>query len=392
MYIFRYKPFIMKRPQTLTLCCTIASCAIIFSCHSASGPAYIPLTATSIYTLDSVRLAATGGDEKAALKLLEQAADLYKKGTDTAKSIEYYKQSILLKPTAKAYYDLAGALVSTRQYAEAIRALRMAEKLGFAPLANVMYRYTLAYSNLSVDANADDTWHDSCLYYMGLAIQMGYSRPQQFLRRELFPGLHSGSGADEIYTEVSAAGSGHDRDRTLWELYKSHYFPIQLPLVIDEKWIGEHQDGNADVSFDFDKFIPAMQNDSWEREPDFSYYYVGLVGETPAWSAMIYSIEPTEQQDTPLVISYYLATYSDKGQVIDTLMVAGMTEASSPFKVFNIQPSLQFSVQDFPLKGDSTTTGANDSTRIRTREALPAATFRIAANGKFEKLEALTLR
>jgi hypothetical protein len=365
---------------------------IIGSCHNAPGPASAPLTATSIYLIDSVRMAATGGDEKAALRIFNQAADLYKKGPDTAKSIELFKQSILLKPTARAYYELAGALVSTHQNAEAIQALHVAEKLGFAPLANVMYRYTLAYSNYLGNDNWAVPWHDSAVYYMGLAIQMGYQRPQQFLRRELFPGLYRISGADELYNTVVTAGSGRGKDRVLWDIFKSHFFPIQLPLVIDEQWISNHRKDDNDISYEFSKFIPLMQDDHWEREPDNMYYYVGLVTTNPAYSAMIYSIEPTEEEDTARAGAYYLASFNNKGDIVDTLQVARLGESGSAFKIFSIQPSLQFSVQDFVYTSDSTATGGNDSAAVIHRNAVPSATFRIAADGKFEKVGALTSR
>jgi hypothetical protein len=370
---------------------------IIGSCHNAPGPAYVPLNAASLYIVDSVRMAATGGDEKAAVKLLNQAADLYKKGPDTAKSIELYKQSILVKPTAKAYYELAGALVSTHQNAEAIQALHVAEKLGFTPLANVMYRYTLAYGTLNLDLTGDDNravpWHDSAIYYMGLAIQMGYPRPQQFLRRELFPALYKISGADEVYNTVLTAGSGRDKDRVLWDVFKSHFFPIQLPLVIDEQWISNHRQDDNVVPYEFSKFIPLMQDDHWEREPDNMYYFVGLVTTHPAYSALLYSIEPTDDgEDTTHAIAYYLATFDSKGDVVDTLQVAGNREIMSPFKVFSIQPSLQFSVQDFVSASDSTATGGNDSAAVIHRNAVPPVTFRIAEDGKFEKVGSLTSR
>lgn len=365
---------------------------LLASCHETSRPAYIPLTATTIYVIDTVRMAALGGDEKAAARILDQAADLYKKGPDTAKSIELFKQSILLKPTARAYYELAGALVATHGYAEAIKALHIAEKLGFSPLANVMYRYTLAYSNLAGDDRLDGHWHDSSLYYMGLAIQMGYQRPQQFLRRELFPGLYAMSGADELYNTVVTAGSGRGKDRVLWEVFKSHFIPLQLPLVINDQWIRDHQQGNDDVSYEFSKFIPLMQDDHWEREPDNMYYYVGLVAAKPAYSALIYSIEPTDGEDTVRAIAYFLSTFNNKGDVVDVLQVARIGGSASTFKVFSIQPDLQFSVQDLEYSNDSTAKGSNDSAAVIHRNALPPAAFRIAEDGKFEKVGALTLR
>ena len=365
---------------------------LLAACHETSRPTYTPLTATAIYMIDTVRMAAQGGDEKAAARILDQAADLYKKGPDTAKSIDLFKQSILLKPTARAYYELAGALVATHQYSEAIKALHIAEKLGFSPLANVMYRYTLAYSNLAGDDKLDGTWHDSSLYYMGLAIQMGYQRPQQFLRRELFPGLYVMSGADELYNTVVTAGSGRGKDRVFWDVFKSHFFPIQLPLVIDDRWIRDHRQGNEDISYDFSKFITLMQDDHWEREPDNMYYYVGLVATKPAYSALIYSIEPTDGEDTVHAIAYYLSTFNNKGDIVDVLQVARMGESGSTFKVFSIQPGLQFSVQDFAYTSDSTATGGSDSAAIIHRNALPPETFRIAEDGKFEKVGALTSR
>jgi hypothetical protein len=364
---------------------------VIGSCHNAPGPAYTPLTATSIYFVDSVRMAAPGGDEKAARQLLDQAADLYKKGPDTAHSIELFKQSILVKPTARAYYELAGALVTTHQYAEAIQALHVTEKLGFSPLSNVMYRYAMAYCNLSAGGNRDLTYGDSTLYFMELAIQMGYPRPQQFLRRDLFPVVYARGDFDNVYNTALTASSGRDKDRALWDVFKSHFFPIQLPLVIDEQWIKGHQEGNTDVSYEFSKFIPLMQDDHWEREPDFMYFYVGLITTNPAYSAMMYSIEPAEGEDTTLAIAYYLATFNNKGTIVDTLQVAGVRESTSPFKVFSIQPSLQFSVQDFVSNNDSTASGS-DSVRVIRRNAVPPVEYRIAANGKFEKIEALTMR
>lgn len=366
---------------------------LLASCHETSRRTYTPLTATTIYMTDTVRMAALGGDENAAIRILDQAADLYKKGPDTAKSIELFKQSILLKPTARAYYELAGALVATHQYTEAIKALHITEKLGFSPMANVMYRYTLAYSNLAGDDPLDGHWHDSSLYYMGLTIQMGYQRPQQFLRRELFPALYVMSGADELYNTVVTAGSGSGKDRVLWEVFKSHFFPIQPPLVINEQWISVHRQGNEDVSYEFSRFIPLMQDDHWEREPDNMYYYVGMVATNPAYSALIYSIEPADGEDTVHAIAYYLSTFNNKGDVVDVLQVARVGGGSgSTNKLFSIQPNLQFSVQDLENSNDSTATVRNDSAAVIRPKALPPATFRIAADGKFEKVGALTSR
>ena len=84
-------------------------------------------------------------------------------------------------------------LLSARRYDEAVDALIIAEKLGYTPLANVMFRYAMAYSNKD-QAEFSRTYFDSALHFMELAIQMGYPRPQLFLRKDLFPVFANYSG------------------------------------------------------------------------------------------------------------------------------------------------------------------------------------------------------
>jgi outer membrane PBP1 activator LpoA protein len=122
-------PFIMKPLLTLFL-----ASIILCSCHSGSAPAgQTQLTTTAIYNIDSVRLAAGSGDDKAARKQLASAINAYKNEKDPAKSIPLFKQSILTKPNAQVYYELGCALLDHRDYAEAIQALHIAEKLDFKP-------------------------------------------------------------------------------------------------------------------------------------------------------------------------------------------------------------------------------------------------------------------
>jgi hypothetical protein len=56
-----------------------------------------------------------------------------------------------------------------------------------------------------------------------------------------------------------------------------------------------------------------------------------------------------------------------------------------------MQPSLQFSVQDFVSVSDSTASGS-DTARVIHRNVVPPVEYRIAVNGKFEKIDALTMR
>src|SRR5262249_25465320 len=123
-----------------------------------------------------------------------------------------------------------------------------------------------------------------------------------------------------------------------------------------------------------------------------------LIAANTGYTALLYSVVPTEQDDSTTVASFYLSTFDNHGTQIDIMEVAGSHEIRSPFKVFSMQPSLQFTVQEFAAKADSTTQTAQtrqetaDSARITPREPLPLEAFQIAANGKFEKIEKLALR
>lgn len=383
MYIFRRNPFIMKPLSTLILVSVI-----IGSCHNAPGPAYLPLTATSIYFIDSVRMAAAGGDEKAARKLLDQAADLYKKGPDTAHSIELFKQSILVKPTARAYYDLAGALLSTRQYNEGLQALSMAEGLGYSPMANVMFRYAYAYANKPDDTGSMPNSGD-VVRYMELAIQMGYAHPRQFLQRDLFPDAARKTDYDVVYTNALSGGPVRDPARPLWDAYEGQFPEIGLPLVIDLPWMQNHK-LDASIDYQYEKFIPDMRDAKFSREGGANYYYAALIHKDPAFVALLYGeVDDMVEGDESQLPLYTLVTYDRQGKLIDQLVVAGRKVLSDPFLVFSIQPDLKFHIQGFTdiYKNNPDSVGYNDNEIIRKNPGSPED-FQITANGKLQRTDA----
>src|SRR5450756_644739 len=153
---------------------------LLLSCNHPSGtgdPLISPaqLTQNSIYDIDSVRAVAGAGNEEAARKKFLSAIDVYKNVKDPAKSIELFKNSIRLAPSAKAYFELGSALLDDAHYDEAIQALHIAEQLEYSPQANVMYKLAAAYSRYKEPGSDDyNGRYDSlALHYMEIAIQMG---------------------------------------------------------------------------------------------------------------------------------------------------------------------------------------------------------------------------
>jgi hypothetical protein len=357
----------------------IPAFALFVSCHGPAGSSSIALTKTSLYYIDTVRLALGSGDEKAAAKRLQEANDAYKHGGDTARIIDLYKASILLKPTAKAYYDLAGALLGARQYKEATDALYIAEHLGYTPLGNVMFRYAYAYANTSDENTA--------IHYMELAIQMGYAHPQQFLQRKFFPISNAHAEFEARYNEAISGGAGGNPDKSLWETYTAQYPPVDLPLTTNKQWMIEHR-SDHDIGGQYEKFIPEMQNNKFARGDGREYFYIALVKKDNAFIAVLYGSAAEEgyEENIGNTLCLTLISYTPQGKIIDKMDVAGRTQLSDNYKVFTLQPNLQFEVREFEYVYDKDPADAGyDSSNIKAQNPLPPVAYRIAPNGKFER-------
>lgn len=360
---------------------------IFVSCHGPAGPSSTALTKTSIYSIDTFRLALGSGDEKAAAKKLQEANDRYKKGGDTPRIIELYKASILLKPTAKAYYDLAGALLGARQYKEATDALYIAEHLGYTPLANVMFRYAYAYANIDDKDNEKEN-QKSAFRYMEVAIQMGYAHPQQFLQKNLFPWLnYSYMGFEAKYNEAMSGGTGGNMDKSLWAAYTAQYPPIDLPFTANKQWLYDHKSDHY-INGQYEKFIPEMKDNKFARGDGRDFFYIALVKKDTAFIAALYGSadEEADAETNGNALCLTLITYTPQGRIIDKMVVAGRVQLSDNYKVFTLQPNLQFEVREFEYVYDKDPADAGyDTSNIKAENPLTPVAYRIAPNGKFER-------
>jgi hypothetical protein len=387
------KSLLLRRTLYLLACATFAAC------NALSKHNYIPLTASAIYDLDSVRRALDGGDEKAADKKLAEAIDTYKQKKDTLGSVPLFKDAILLKPTAKGYFGLSGALLASRQYDAAIKALNIAEKLNYAPLANVMFRYSYAYANMITDQNGEECTK-SAIYYMQLALQMGYAHPEEFLRKEYFPKLPPGSDFTETFNKALSGMAGRNPEKSLWESYAGQFPEVSLPLIINLPWIRAHKLEDM-ISFEFERFIPDMRNSKFAREGGDVFYYIALVRKDPAYTAVVYAMqyEGEEEDDTPdsaqagavttLTPTFYLTTYDPHGKIIDGMMVAGRNDLQQPFMAFAMQSNMHFQIQDFTddYKEDPEKGGRDSSSYLGLKAQTPE-NFLIDATGKIIKTDA----
>lgn len=353
------------------------------ACHAPSGPSSHLLNDSNLYKIDTVRMAVYAGDEKEAGKTLQAAVDLYKKGSDTAGSITLFKRSIFVRPTAKAYFELAGAYIATRRYIEGIDALSIAEKLGYSPLANVMFRYAYAYANM--DNGEFSREHlKVASRYVELAIQMGYPRPVQFTEKNLFPTLDGFYGFERAYSDALAGGAIINPEKSLWDSYKERFPETVLPFTIDSKWIVTRQQGE-DIAYLYERFIPEIREAKWSRGGGDVNFYVALLHREPAFIAVIYgTYDPTNGPDAES--SYTLVTYDPHGKIIDRMGVAGRRDLAQNFRSFVIRPDLSFQVMEyqttFKVNPDS---AGYDSSNVSGEAPQPPVNYHITAAGKFER-------
>jgi len=363
---------------------------VLLACHSAPAPV-AGLTSASMYTFDSVRIAAVAGDDRAARKQFLAAMDAFKNKKDIPKSIGLFKKSIGLKPTAQAYYELGGALMAQGDYNEAVYALHIAEKMQYKPLAGALVRLSAACANSKGLFESDYQKDSAALHYMEITLQMGYARPEEFLNSELFASLMDGPDAKRLYKQALAAGSNiKDPEQTLWQEFRNEFGAVALPLTINDAWIGAHKFDKS-INFDYEKFVPEMRTEKFSREVSKDYYYYAVVKADTAFTALLYAgvHSSLETENVHAPVFFYLVTYDPHGKIIDKLAVAGHQEFSEPVKVFTMQPSFEFEVRDFKnvYKNDPDSVGYDSNAIIRT-DPVGVANYRIAASGKFEKTNA----
>ena len=151
------------------------------------------LTAACAVQLDSIKSylsIITEKEQEEGKKKFLEAIDLIKNKKQVEQSIAAFKAAALIFPSEKTYFELGSALLENKNYPEAAQALKVAEIMGYSPLANVMYKLSALYAQMR-DTATTQTYgiyvNDSlAMHYMEVALQMGYSKPDQFLKEKIF--------------------------------------------------------------------------------------------------------------------------------------------------------------------------------------------------------------
>ena len=337
---------------------------LLTACHSAQEPT-IHLPTAAIYAADSVERSLGPG--------LRQA-------------------------TAIAYYRLGDSLLEKGYCDTAIKACQIAEKLNFQPRAELMYKLCAGYAGKT--QYTDDPDYDlrrASAHYAELAIQMGYSHPENFRNDRRFAELKEHGYFIQSYTEaLSGTGKAASPEKTLWESFVNEFSAVRLPLTIDQGWISSHPIEHQ-VAYVHEPFVPEMRTTKFTRGSEYLYYYVGMVKKAPEYTALLYagkSLELMRDADDTRATFFFLVTYDGSGRIIDKMMVAGHRDLTDPVRALSLQPDMSFAVKSSRniYARDPGQVGYENNPVVRSEPA-GEANYRIAASGKFEKLQpALALR
>ncbi|KAA2245088.1 hypothetical protein F0L74_03765 [Chitinophaga agrisoli] len=340
----------------------------------------IQLQAGFMYDRDSVLLVVKEGPgkEEEADRLFLQAIDAYRNKKKAGSSIGLFRQSILLQPQAKAYYEMGNALMDEGNVAEAVKAYAIAETLGYSPLYKVLYNQACAWSRLKNREKAG--------YYLVSAIEFGYSNLKniqndpdlQYLRAE----------TDAFGKIVSNAFSGAtDPEKLEWNLFTHEFALLDLPVTLDANY-GKKLKGQF-ISYDYERYVPEMRDGKFSRDVGSDFYYVGLVKGTDSIKTLVYAVRDLSL-DEEACPAYYIASFNAYGKLIDKLLIGGHLTLEDPLKVATIQENGVIEVSEFVQRyeKDPKEEGYRDN-KIIENKALDQLHYGIADDGRFIKLPEL---
>jgi tetratricopeptide (TPR) repeat protein len=365
----------------------IVTCLMLVACGGKKNTEQQPnenkktlLNEADIFNRDAVNKFLSSSDKNSqqeAKQTFLNGVAQYRNRQQLDSAIATFKQSICIYPFAKTYYELGNVCMDKTDYKTSIEAYKMAESLSYEPVSLVLYNLSCAYSK---SENSEES-----LKYLALAIENGYTNLQHIMNDSDLTFVRK-DGAFTETVKTSMAGNTSS-EAVLFSMYKSHFTSLTLPYQLDEEK-SQKIDFDRSISYDYDDFVPGMVNSEFSRDVGDEYFYVGLVGETDKYVALLYSQAGMWAEKPPVHV--YLATYHpEKGRIIDFEKIAGMEYYSDSLRTAVVKQDLSVEVKyfiqeweknpdDFGYEGENKRTGLNQ---------VAAKNFKIDVNGQIRETQ-----
>ena len=334
--------------------------------------------------LDSIQ----GKSREAFLK----GVDEYKNKKNPAGAIALFKKSILNFPDGKTYYELGNALMEFKKnksyLEEAIKAYEIAEELNIKPIYAVYYKIACAKNMIGLlDQPVDeDDYKYYVVSYLRRAFHSGFDDTLSIEKDERINSIVETIYYKSLLRELKAENKKGDKNG-LFELYKAAY-PVQMDgFEITLNDVAEYRNKES-ISYDFADFVPEMQNTEFGREVSNDFFYVAMVQQTPAYSALIYTSMSfwSDNEDGLMPTLSSLVTYDPMGTIIDRKLIACQCSAEK-IKTAKISGNKVY-VEDFKRVWKQPIDAVPfDENQISKHESLAKLTYEIHEDGTIHASE-----
>ncbi len=262
-----------------------------------------------------------------ATKIFLSALDEYKNRKNVPKAVSKFKESILVFPTPKAYFELGNALTDMGGKAnleEAIQSYDVALELNFNPKSTIYYNearvaYTLS-NIIKVDDETYSNWDvDRAVGLLGLAFKEGFYDTVMLKKDARLKNIIYTNEFKSMYLDMEVKKITVNANN-IYSFFKKSFPLVEQTFIISADNV-DMKDFSQSITYEFAPFIPEMENTSFGREVSHDYFYVAKVNENSNYTAIIYksvSFYGGEMQPTMA----YLATYDNDGDIISKMVFA----------------------------------------------------------------------
>lgn len=355
--------------------------ATLFACNgpseSKNGSSDIALTDRNLYSEDTVLMVAraNSGKNKEADKLFLQAIDVYRNKKKPSQAVDLFKKSILAQPQAKAYYELGNALGDMGELEEGLKSYDIADVLDYKPLNKLLFNKACYYAKLKD--------FDKAKTYLISAIEFGYGNMKNLQKDPDLENLRKENEYEFKDIIMTAMAGATDPDKLQWAVFSHEFTQVKFPLMLDMKYASNMTEDRI-ISYDNERYVPEMRDYAFSREVGAEYYRVGLVKSNDSNRTLIYGV--VDEMGGNKLPVYYIASFNNKGALIDKLQIGGQKILKDPFKVATINANYDIEVASFQLtyEKDPDQEGYDDN-KIREQKPLGKDTYAIKDDGHFVK-------
>ncbi len=256
-------------------------------------------------------------------QLFLQGIDLYKNKKKPEEAISLFKQSILVFPDAKTYYELGNALLDSKQTTTdlkssnasmAIDAYKVAEYLNFQPTSIILYKKACATNMLGNQSEA------SVVYILEEAFEKGFSDLELLAKDENINSIMNTTEFKKMLDRIALKKVNNPN--TLFSMFIESFPAVTTNFYeINYDAVGR-TNSNQSISYEYAKFVPEMQNTSFGREVSHDFFFAAKVSESEKYTAVLYSsVNFWGEEMQPVATK--LVTYNKEGNIISSILFAG---------------------------------------------------------------------